>query len=408
MLIKVFKNFLITILSIFVLFIFGCGLNNNPEYYIDKSKKTQKHYINIAYKNVEWTVFVGEWYNKAQQWDYTWSLMSFDKAINMWAISPAVYGNRWLVKYRMWNYIWALMDFDKAIELDPFFWNAYYLRSHAAFLVWRTGQAYNDYNKSIKYWFSDFTDIELDKLIKISYHIVNNDYDSLNREFKKNPIYNLYVEWTEKWSKWDYNGALINFNKCIELDNNSYMVYYSRWLLKIGMKNYSWALLDFNKAIEFFASQPQIYRERSMIKYFLGDYEWALLDIDKAWSFWDSGANFFMWRGNIYVALNKYDLACDNYIKASNGWIKEVDQIINEFCKKQELEYSFLKKFEKNSSKNCIIKWNISYNTREKIYHVPWCENYYDTKINTSYWERWFCTEQEAINAWWRKAWNCP
>lgn len=61
-----------------------------------------------------------------------------------------------------------------------------------------------------------------------------------------------------------------------------------------------------------------------------------------------------------------------------------------------------------NDLKNCIIKWNISYKTHEKIYHVPWCDNYDDVVINTSYWERWFCSEQEAINAWWRKAYNCP
>lgn len=56
---------------------------------------------------------------------------------------------------------------------------------------------------------------------------------------------------------------------------------------------------------------------------------------------------------------------------------------------------------------NCIIKWNISLNTWEKIYHVPWCENYNDTVITESKGEKWFCTEEEAIKAGWRKALNC-
>ena len=57
--------------------------------------------------------------------------------------------------------------------------------------------------------------------------------------------------------------------------------------------------------------------------------------------------------------------------------------------------------------KKCLIKWNISYKTKEKIYHLPWCQNYNDTVINTNYWERWFCTEEEAIAAGRRKAKNC-
>lgn len=60
----------------------------------------------------------------------------------------------------------------------------------------------------------------------------------------------------------------------------------------------------------------------------------------------------------------------------------------------------------KNS--NCTIKWNISYNWWEKIYHVPWCTSYNATIIDTSKWEKRFCTEAEARAAWWRKAYNCP
>ena len=52
----------------------------------------------------------------------------------------------------------------------------------------------------------------------------------------------------------------------------------------------------------------------------------------------------------------------------------------------------------------CDIKGNISYNTGEKIYHVPGQQYYSRTKINTSYGERWFCTEAEARAAGWRRS----
>ena len=59
------------------------------------------------------------------------------------------------------------------------------------------------------------------------------------------------------------------------------------------------------------------------------------------------------------------------------------------------------------NKKNCLIKGNISYNTKEKIYHLLECEDYSKTVINKAKGERWFCSEEEAIEAGWRIAENC-
>ncbi|SDN62288.1 hypothetical protein [Bacillus sp. OK048] len=51
----------------------------------------------------------------------------------------------------------------------------------------------------------------------------------------------------------------------------------------------------------------------------------------------------------------------------------------------------------------CDIKGNISYNTGEKIYHLPE-DQYYDvTEINQSG-EKWFCSEEEAEEAGFRRS----
>lgn len=50
------------------------------------------------------------------------------------------------------------------------------------------------------------------------------------------------------------------------------------------------------------------------------------------------------------------------------------------------------------------IKGNISVSSGEKIYHVPGGEFYDQTVIDESKGERWFCTEQEAIDAGWRRS----
>ena len=54
----------------------------------------------------------------------------------------------------------------------------------------------------------------------------------------------------------------------------------------------------------------------------------------------------------------------------------------------------------------CDIKGNISISSGEKIYHVPGGTFYDETVIRPEYGERWFCTEQEAINNGWRKSYE--
>lgn len=59
------------------------------------------------------------------------------------------------------------------------------------------------------------------------------------------------------------------------------------------------------------------------------------------------------------------------------------------------------------ASGDCTIKGNIS-SAQEKIYHLEGCGSYAKTTIDESAGERWFCTEEEAKAAGWRKAGNCP
>ncbi len=59
-------------------------------------------------------------------------------------------------------------------------------------------------------------------------------------------------------------------------------------------------------------------------------------------------------------------------------------------------------------SPNCIIKGNISEKGYGKTYLVPGCDNYNNVKIDTRKGEQYFCTEEEAISAGFRRADNCP
>lgn len=54
-------------------------------------------------------------------------------------------------------------------------------------------------------------------------------------------------------------------------------------------------------------------------------------------------------------------------------------------------------------AQECNIKGNVS--TRgERIYHVPGQKYYDETRISRSHGERWFCSEEEARAAGWRRS----
>lgn len=59
-------------------------------------------------------------------------------------------------------------------------------------------------------------------------------------------------------------------------------------------------------------------------------------------------------------------------------------------------------------SPDCIIKGNISERGYGKTYLIPGCDNYNNVKIDTRKGEQYFCSEQQAIDAGFRKATNCP
>ena len=57
---------------------------------------------------------------------------------------------------------------------------------------------------------------------------------------------------------------------------------------------------------------------------------------------------------------------------------------------------------------DCIIKGNISEKGYGKTYLIPGCDNYNSVKIDTKKGEAYFCTAEEAEQAGFRKATNCP
>jgi len=127
-------------------------------------------------------------------------------------------------------------------------------------------------------------------------------------------------------------------------------------------------------------------------------------------------------RDNYGRALGKCTVADTelNRTMVRNGWafafIKysdryAADQAEAEAAKAGLWAGSFVKPWEwrlgevhtAEKARDCAIKGNIN-REGEHIYHLPFQQFYPKTRIDKSNGERWFCTEQDAIAAGWRRS----
>jgi len=85
---------------------------------------------------------------------------------------------------------------------------------------------------------------------------------------------------------------------------------------------------------------------------------------------------------------------------------RELNKGLWNACQDGQYEYPIVSIESDPNNLDCQIKGNIN-SSGEKIYHLPNCPYYSKTKIDEQRGERWFCSENEALNAGWRKALNC-
>lgn len=109
---------------------------------------------------------------------------------------------------------------------------------------------------------------------------------------------------------------------------------------------------------------------------------------------------------NVAMVLQGWALA---FVKYSSRYVE--DQKRAEAARIGLWAGSFVKPWEWRSDMsrsaqatgNCIIKGNIN-GKGERIYHMPFQQYYSRARVDTNRGERWFCTEDEAISAGWRRS----
>ncbi len=90
----------------------------------------------------------------------------------------------------------------------------------------------------------------------------------------------------------DYQGAIADFTRAIEIDPQDAAAYYNRGNAKDELGDYQGAISDYNRVIKQYPNHPKThdaYNNRGLSKYKLGDQQGACTDYKKAVSLGNQG-----------------------------------------------------------------------------------------------------------------------
>ncbi len=113
-----------------------------------------------------------------------------------------------------------------------------------------------------------------------------------------------------------YEKALADYNKAIEIDQNNVFAYSNIGFVYQELKQYDAAIAEYSKAIEIDPNYPLDYNERGIIYYDLKQYDKAIADFNKVIEIDPNDISALNNRGLVYHDLKQYDAAIADYSKA--------------------------------------------------------------------------------------------
>ena len=114
----------------------------------------------------------------------------------------------------------------------------------------------------------------------------------------------------------DYEGAIVEYSKAIELNPNYIDAYYKRKEAKSSIGDYIGGIEDLSKIIEINPNDDVAYHNRGFLKYDMNDYDGALQDYMKTLEIKPNNARAYINLGDTKRALGNFEDAIKCYSKA--------------------------------------------------------------------------------------------
>jgi tetratricopeptide (TPR) repeat protein len=127
------------------------------------------------------------------------------------------------------------------------------------------------------------------------------------------------IEWFESgirnYLKGDFNAALSDYSKAIELNPKYARGYIGRGFVNFSLGKYSEAIIDLNIAIELNPNEASAYLGRGIVYNNLGKYNEAIIDFNKAITLYPKDRHVYLSRGMAYADIGKYSEAIIDFNK---------------------------------------------------------------------------------------------
>tara|TARA_B100001057_G_C22849907_1_gene950570 strand:+ start:112 stop:3132 length:3021 start_codon:yes stop_codon:yes gene_type:complete len=305
----------------------------------------------VEIKSNDFMLYKWRGFSKTNIGDYKGSIEDFNKAIEIESNDFNLYFWRGASKSSIKDYEGAINDYDKAIKIKPNKFEIYRRRGYIKSSIKdykgaildldkvidaKTSIATNlDYqNRGISKYFSEDYNGSISDLKKVNepseislfflgtsnYRIkdyknaipyfdkvINLDGDNVKESYQFRGTSKLYLN--------DFEGAILDLDRSIELGLNESENYYQRALAKGQLKNYNGAIEDFSKSIEIMPDNASYYYGRAILFEIIKNYPNAIADLNKAIEFSTNVDYFFFKRAELKSQINDYEGSLNDYSK---------------------------------------------------------------------------------------------
>jgi tetratricopeptide (TPR) repeat protein len=142
-----------------------------------------------------------------------------------------------------------------------------------------------------------------------------------------------YIAGRKKFEAQDFHGALEDYNRCIEAEENP-NVYSERGVVFFYLKELDKSLADMNHAADLEPENPYRYSSRAYIKDAMGDLEGAIKDYEKAVELDPEDSIAYNNLGLLQEKLGYKQKAQKNFKRADE--LADVDELLQQIRKEQK------------------------------------------------------------------------
>lgn len=268
--------------------------------------------------------------------EYNLAIFNFDKAIELDPQNTDIFYDRGNAYLHLQEYSKAVSDFDKVLDIDPFNIDLNTKKGISCFEQGQYTSAMSCLKNVIRLSPDHKTATEYIKKIEEIEKSANDNLseakameeDFGNTDTKNNDSIEEVVAAntsdaatyfdaaTAYFDDNNFEKAIEQFSKSIELDNENAQAYYMRGLSYSYIRDFDAAITDFNQSLDLSPGNADVYYNRGNAYTNKQQYDDAIKDYSESVSISPQIPEAFFNRANIFYNLGQYDSAIEDYTSA--------------------------------------------------------------------------------------------